>query len=160
DSLALARIDSGSFSEKDILAKTTFDMRPSTANEQKRRFKQSVDEFAAGLSKGSPHTDITGGVMQATQYLQETGAGDKFILIFSDMEEDFTMITLESFQFGWMTLTWLLSMSLSYAAITWTRGTIGNACSTGNSVCRMAVATGEWSMIWRNWTACWCPEPL
>lgn len=88
DSLALARIDSGSFSEKDILAKTTFDMRPSTANEQKRRFKQSVDEFAAGLSKGSPHTDITGGVMQATQYLQETGAGDKFILIFSDMEED------------------------------------------------------------------------
>ena len=26
--------------------------------------------------------------MQANQYLQETGAGDKFILIFSDMEED------------------------------------------------------------------------
>ena len=32
DSLAVARIDTGSFSEKDIVAKTTFNDRPSEAN--------------------------------------------------------------------------------------------------------------------------------
>ena len=36
DSIAIARIDSGSFSEKDIIAHTTFDARPSTTNDQKR----------------------------------------------------------------------------------------------------------------------------
>ncbi|MFC3678646.1 VWA domain-containing protein [Bacterioplanoides pacificum] len=88
DSMAVARIDSGSFSEKDIIAKTTFDMRPSAANDQKRRFKQAIDQFAAGLSHGSANTDISGGVLQATQYLNETGAGNKYVFIFSDLEED------------------------------------------------------------------------
>ena len=32
DSLAVGRIDSGSFSEKDIIAKMTFDSRPSVSN--------------------------------------------------------------------------------------------------------------------------------
>ena len=34
DTLAVARIDTGSFSEKDIIAKVTFDQRPSVANNQ------------------------------------------------------------------------------------------------------------------------------
>src|SRR5210317_2306616 len=38
DTLAVARIDTGSFSEKDIVAKVTFDDRPSVANNQKRTF--------------------------------------------------------------------------------------------------------------------------
>jgi hypothetical protein len=88
DSIAVARIDSGSFSEKDIIAKTTFDVRPSTANDQKRQFKLAMDTFAENLRHGSANTDITGGVLQATQYLNETGAGEKYVLIFSDLEED------------------------------------------------------------------------
>ena len=88
DSIAVARIDSGSFSEKDIVAKTTFDVRPSTANDQKRQFKLAMDTFADNLKHGSANTDITGGVLQATQYLNETGAGEKYVLIFSDLEED------------------------------------------------------------------------
>lgn len=88
DSIAVARIDSGSFSEKDIIAKATFDPRPSTANDQKRLFKQRMDEFVQQLSNGSANTDISGGVLQATEYLTETGAGEKYILIFSDLEED------------------------------------------------------------------------
>lgn len=88
DSLAIARIDSGSFSEKDIIAHTTFDERPSTSNEQKRAFKAKIDEFVAGVKRGSRHTDITGGVLQASEYLNETGAGERYILIFSDLEED------------------------------------------------------------------------
>lgn len=88
DSIAMARIDSGSFSEKDIIAKMTFDSRPSTANDQKRLFKHKVDDFVANLDRGSPNTDITGAVIQAADYVNETGAGEKYILIFSDLEED------------------------------------------------------------------------
>ena len=87
DSLALARIDSASFSEKDIVAKVTFDLRPSMANSQKRAFMESIDKFAKNL-KGSSYTDITGGMLQAIEYLNETGAGSRYILIFSDLKEE------------------------------------------------------------------------
>ncbi len=88
DSIAIARIDSGSFSEKDIIASTTFDTRPSTANDQKRAFKATIERFVENTKKGSRHTDITGGVLQASEYLTETGAGERYVLIFSDLEED------------------------------------------------------------------------
>ena len=87
DSLAVARIDSGSFSEKDIIAKVTFDDRPSVANQQKRGFREKMDDFIKTL-QSSPYTDITGGLIQAAEFLEETGVGKKTILIFSDMEED------------------------------------------------------------------------
>ena len=87
DSLAVARIDSGSFSEKDIVAKMTYDKRPSVANQQKRLFKQKIDEFVQ-TAKGSAYTDITGGVLQSVEFLNEAGAGQKYILIFSDLKED------------------------------------------------------------------------
>ena len=88
DSLAIARIDSGSFSEKDIIASTTFDERPSTTNDQKRAFKTTIEHFVADTKRGSRHTDITGGVLQASEFLTETGAGERYVLIFSDLEED------------------------------------------------------------------------
>lgn len=87
DSLAVARIDTGSFSEKDIIAKITFDRRPSVSNGQKRQFKDKIDQFISEV-KESQYTDITGGILQAVEYLNETGAGNKHILIFSDLEED------------------------------------------------------------------------
>lgn len=87
DTMAVARIDSGSFSEKDIVAKMTFDRRPSVANQQKRLFKQKIEEFV-GTAKGSAYTDITGGVLQSVEYLTEAGAGQKYILIFSDLKEE------------------------------------------------------------------------
>jgi hypothetical protein len=87
DSLVVARIDSGSFSEKDIVAKVNFDDRPSVANQQKRGFREKMDDFIKTLHS-SPYTDITGGLIQASEFLQEAGVGKKIILIFSDMEED------------------------------------------------------------------------
>lgn len=88
DSIAVARIDSGSFSEKDIIAKVTFDARPSTTNEQKRAFKRMMDEFIDASKKGSAYTDISGGMLQASEFLNETGAGYKHIFVFSDLEEE------------------------------------------------------------------------
>jgi len=87
DALAVARIDTGSFSEKDIVAKVTFDDRPSVSNEQKRAFVKRVDDYVAE-AKGSAYTDITGGLLQAIEFLNETGAGRKTILVFSDLVED------------------------------------------------------------------------
>lgn len=88
DSIVVARIDSGSFSEKDVVAKATFDERPSMANDQKRQFKNAMDRFVLAVNKGSAHTDITGAILQAAEFLNETGAGDKYVLVFSDLAED------------------------------------------------------------------------
>ena len=87
DSFAIARIDTGSFSEKDIIAKVTFDGRPSTANGQKRRFQETVNEFVKDVTP-SRFTDISGGLLQAIEYLNEKAPGRKVILIFSDLKED------------------------------------------------------------------------
>jgi len=87
DTFAVARIDTGSFSEKDIVAKASFDDRPSTINRQKRLFAESIGKFVND-SKSSPYTDITGGLLQAIEYLNEKDTGNKTILIFSDLKED------------------------------------------------------------------------
>lgn len=87
DSIAVARIDTGSFTEKDIIAKATFDDRPSTANAQKRAFASRVEKFV-DQSQPAPYTDITGGLLQAIEYLNEKHPGHKEILILSDMKED------------------------------------------------------------------------
>lgn len=87
DSFGVARIDGGSFSEKDIVFRTTFDERPSVANDQKRQLMDVAAQFADTVQSAA-HTDITGGVLQAAEWLHEVEPGRKTILIFSDMEED------------------------------------------------------------------------
>jgi len=87
DSFAVARIDTGSFSERDIVARITFDDRPSMTNQQKRKFRELIDEFVTTVKPAS-YTDITGGILQATEYLNEKNPGRKTILIFSDLKED------------------------------------------------------------------------
>jgi hypothetical protein len=87
DTLAVARIDTGSFSEKDIVAKVTFDDRPSYANNQKRTFQQEVNSFVSTV-KSSQYTDISGGILQAIEHLNEQGSGQKYILIFSDLKQE------------------------------------------------------------------------
>jgi hypothetical protein len=96
DSLAVARVKTRSFSEKDIIAKVTFDNRPSQANAQKREFKEKIDAFVKSTS-GSAYTDITGGLIQGGMFLNETGAGRKTILIFSDMQEELDKVTVRDF---------------------------------------------------------------
>lgn len=87
DSFAVARIDTGSFSDKDIVAKVTFDDRPSAMNAQKRQFAHTVAKFLAHV-KPSEYTDITGGLLQAVEFLNEKKTAHKTILIFSDMKQD------------------------------------------------------------------------
>ena len=87
DTFAVARIDTGSFSERDIVAKASFDDRPSAVNRQKRVFAQQVEEFVNSANP-SPYTDITGGLLQAVEFLNEKGTGRKTIFLFTDLKED------------------------------------------------------------------------
>jgi hypothetical protein len=96
DSLAVARVKSRSFSEKDILAKATFDTRPSQANAQKRAFRDAIDASLRQIAP-SRYTDITGAMIQAAEYLNEAGAGRKTIIVFSDMQEELDKVTVRDF---------------------------------------------------------------
>ena len=87
DTLAVARIDTGSFSEKDIIAKVKFDQRPSVANDQKRAFLNKMDHFVKHV-KSAQYTDIEGGLLQAIDYLDETRSGKKIVIIFSDLKQE------------------------------------------------------------------------
>lgn len=87
DSFAVARIDTGSFSERDIVVRAHFDPQPSRANGQKRQFREVVDTFVKAV-KPSHFTDITGGLLQATEFLHERNPGRKTVLIFSDLKEE------------------------------------------------------------------------
>ena len=87
DSIAVARIDTASFTEKDIIAKATFDDRPSTANAQKRAFASRLEKFVDS-SPPAGYTDITGGLLQAIEFLNEKNPAHKEILILSDMKEE------------------------------------------------------------------------
>lgn len=87
DHFAVGRIDTGSFSEKDIVAKATFSDRPSEANSEKRAFRRRIMKFANSVEP-SAYTDITGGILQATEWLNQSTAEQKVILVFSDLKED------------------------------------------------------------------------
>ena len=99
DSLAVARVKSRSFTERDIVAKVSLNSDPLQVNSQKRAFAEKFNEFAktAQSGKGSRYTDISGGIIQAAEFLRETGAGRKTIIIFSDMQEELDYKTVRDF---------------------------------------------------------------
>jgi len=118
DSFAVARIDTGSFSERDIVAKVTLDDRPSAANGQKRLFSETVHEFLGDVDPAS-NTDITGGMLQAVEFLNEKEPGRKTIFLFTDLKEDLQegyvrdlTIPLEGFEVVALNVTKLTSDNL------------------------------------------------
>ncbi len=96
DTLAVARVKSRSFTEHDIVAKVTFSKDPLEANAQKRAFQEKIAKLGEQEKGGTAYTDITGGILQASEFLNETGAGRKTILIFSDMQEELDKQTIRN----------------------------------------------------------------
>ena len=88
DSLAVGFIDNSSFTERNIIAQVTFDERPSVASQQKRIFQRRVIGFMDNFQTPSYHSDITGGVLLARDYLEEVDAGQKHLFLLSDLHED------------------------------------------------------------------------
>jgi hypothetical protein len=88
DSIAIAFIDNSSFTERNMIARTTFDHRPSVVNQQKREVRALLDAFMERFRVPSHHSDITGGVLLAADHLEELGAGASYLFILSDLHED------------------------------------------------------------------------
>ena len=99
DVLAVGRVKSRSFSEKDIVAKVSLGKDPLAANAQKRAFSEQISDFTKTTkdAKGSRYTDITGGMLLAAEFLNESQAGRKTIVIFSDMQEELDYKTVRDF---------------------------------------------------------------
>ena len=87
DSLYVIRIDDESYKKANVEAAVKLDVRPSRANAQKLAFSGSLDEFARRPVHAA-HTDIRGAMMLGAEYLRESGAGRRTMVVFSDMQED------------------------------------------------------------------------
>ena len=87
DTIAILRIDSASYEKENLEALVTLDRRPSRANSQKLALAKQLDAFAA-RDQRSEYTDIPGAMMLAAEYLRETGARSRAILLFSDLQSD------------------------------------------------------------------------
>ncbi len=87
DSLVVIRIDDESYKRGNVEGQVTLDVRPSRANAQKLAFATQLDAFARRADR-TKFTDITGAMMLGAEYLKETGAGNRTMIVFSDMEED------------------------------------------------------------------------
>jgi hypothetical protein len=111
DTLLVIRIDSESYDRENVEALLTLDRRPSHANAQKLAVARKLDAFAA-RSGGSPHTDIRGALMLASEYLKEIGAGSSAILIFSDMQEDLPAGSARRLASGELTDTHVVAMNV------------------------------------------------
>ena len=87
DSLVVVRIDGASYEEDNIEWKLTLAPRRSDANAQKARAARALDTFTEQV-KAARHTDVTGAVMLAADYLRDAEPDHKMIVIFSDLRED------------------------------------------------------------------------
>lgn len=101
DTLALAKINSRSYTEKNIVAKVTLENVPSKANVQKRIFAAKADKFVKKIryARGSAYTDISGALILATEFLRETKASKQTIVIFSDMKQELSKGTVRNFNY-------------------------------------------------------------
>ena len=87
DTLVVIRIDDESYKKGNVEASLKLDVRPSKANAQKLAFATSLDEFSKRPVR-TAHTDIRGAMMLGAEYLRESGAGRRTMVLFSDLEED------------------------------------------------------------------------
>lgn len=88
DSIAIAFIDNSSFSERNFIARADFDYRPSVTTRQKHQVRAELDAFMARFSVPSAHSDITGGVLLARDFLKARDAGQRILFVLSDLRED------------------------------------------------------------------------
>ncbi len=88
DAIAVAFIDNTSYSDRNFIARADFDHRPSVANDQKRMVRHELEAFLERFSVPSAHSDLTGGILLARDFLERTRAAEKQIILLSDLDED------------------------------------------------------------------------
>lgn len=87
DTLVVARVDDQSYRRENVTTAVTLDVRPSVANAQKQQAAAALATFAKAPHRAR-YTDIRGGILLCSDYLKETRAGHKAIIVFSDLLEE------------------------------------------------------------------------
>jgi len=90
DTIAVARITSLSFTNKDRVAAITLSRRPAQADSEKRAIAAHIASFVKAMAHrhGTAYTDISGGLLEAAHFLRSIPAGRKEIIVVSDMRQD------------------------------------------------------------------------
>ena len=90
DTIAVARITSLSFTNKDRVAAITLSRRPAQADAEKRAMAVRISAFVKAMEKrrGTAYTDISGALLEAAQFLRGIPAARKEIIVVSDMRQD------------------------------------------------------------------------
>jgi hypothetical protein len=88
DTFLLVRIQEQSYQD-DALAihPVLLDVQPSRANHQKLALAADLDRLA-GSVKPARYTDISGALLRAAEHLRKSQAGEKVMVVFSDMKEE------------------------------------------------------------------------
>ncbi len=90
DFIAIAKISSKSFSDREVIIKGRLPKKPSQANAMKARMGSAIDQFAK-KARASSYTDISGAIYQAAQVLHQQPSQQKRLVIFSDLVEDLSL---------------------------------------------------------------------
>ncbi len=90
DTIAVARISSLSFTNKDRVAAMTLSRRPAQADAQKRAIAVRISAFVKTMAgrRGTAYTDISGALLEAAHFLRGVPAVRKEIIVVSDMRQD------------------------------------------------------------------------
>ena len=115
DSFFLIRIGEQSYDRSAVEAAVTLDAQPSRANAQKVKLAGALDRFAKSTTRAR-HTDISGAILLASEYLRETRAGRKDIVIFSDLREELPKGARRSLDAGELAGTDVLAMNVKRLA--------------------------------------------
>ncbi len=115
DSFFLIRIGEQSYDRSAVEAAVTLDAQPSRANAQKLALAGALDRFARSPMRARK-TDISGAILLASEYLKETRAGRRDIIIFSDLREELPRGAKRSLDPGELKGTDVLAMNVKRLA--------------------------------------------
>lgn len=88
DTFLLVKIEEQSYQDAALAVHpVSLDTQPSRANAQKLQLAGELDRFAAS-GKPARYTDISGALLLAAEHLRKSQAGQKWLVVFSDMKEE------------------------------------------------------------------------
>jgi hypothetical protein len=83
DYFAVGRADAPHFGPQNIVARVRLSRRPTVANGQKRLLRHQIDRLLD--APGGPRGDLTGGLLTAVEFLKNSAAPRRVILIAADL---------------------------------------------------------------------------
>jgi hypothetical protein len=89
DWIGASQISACSFSEKEMILQRQLPQTPSLASEAKRELFTQFQNYAAQV-KSAKYTDIRGAIAQASFELRQRPEQARYIVLFTDMIEDFS----------------------------------------------------------------------